>query len=114
MTRAILTVGDLSKLLQLHEDTVRRLLRDGQLPGRKIGKSWRVEREALFASWRRSAHTNQKTSSSSKVRVKQHKKRRNRSGGDDLVSMGRRPKTPTKKPTVHRVLTDLNCIGEGE
>lgn len=46
-TPALLTPDDVATQLQMHRDTVRRLLREGTLPGLKIGRSWRVRREAL-------------------------------------------------------------------
>lgn len=49
MIRATLTVEQLSKFLQLSKDTIRKHLREGRLPGRKIGKSWRVDRNAIRA-----------------------------------------------------------------
>ena len=36
------TVAELSMLLGLHEKTTSRLLRDGALPGQKVGATWRV------------------------------------------------------------------------
>ena len=46
----LLTVEQAAARLQMHPDTVRRLLRGGQLPGRKIGaRQWRISAEALQA-----------------------------------------------------------------
>jgi excisionase family DNA binding protein len=46
----LLTVEQAAGRLQMHPVTVRRLLRDGQLPGRKIGaRQWRVSADALKA-----------------------------------------------------------------
>jgi excisionase family DNA binding protein len=46
----LLTVDQAAERLQMHADTVRRLLRDGQLPGRKIGaRQWRISADALKA-----------------------------------------------------------------
>jgi len=40
-------VEELSRLLQVHEVTVRKLLRTGRLPGRKLAKRWYVSEDAL-------------------------------------------------------------------
>jgi excisionase family DNA binding protein len=46
----LLTVEQAAQRLQMHADTVRRLLREGQLPGRKIGaRHWRVPADLLKA-----------------------------------------------------------------
>ena len=50
MADELLTVDQASERLQLHPDTVRRLLREGQLPGRKIGaRQWRIPEGKLKA-----------------------------------------------------------------
>lgn len=38
----ILTVTQTAEKLQMTQDVVRAYLRDGALPGRKVGKAWRV------------------------------------------------------------------------
>jgi excisionase family DNA binding protein len=46
----LLTVEEAAARLKMHPVTVRRLLRDGQLPGRKVGtRQWRVSAAALKA-----------------------------------------------------------------
>lgn len=45
----VLTVEEVAEILKVNIDTVRRLLRQGELPGVKVGRHWRVEREALRA-----------------------------------------------------------------
>ena len=45
-------VEELAGLLQVHEVTIRRLLRLGKLPGRKFAKKWYVSEEALQAYFR--------------------------------------------------------------
>lgn len=46
----LLTVDQAAERLQMHADTVRRLLREGQLPGRKVGaRQWRISADALKA-----------------------------------------------------------------
>jgi excisionase family DNA binding protein len=50
MTDELLTVEQAAERLQMHPDTVRRLLREGQLPGRKFGpRQWRISAAALRA-----------------------------------------------------------------
>lgn len=45
----LLTVEEVAKQLRLHPDTVKRLLRDGVIPGYKIQNSWRVKPADLDA-----------------------------------------------------------------
>lgn len=45
-------VEELASKLQVHEVTIRRLLRLGKLPGRKLAKKWYVSEEALEAYFR--------------------------------------------------------------
>jgi len=45
-------VPEVAELLDYSEETIRRKLRSGDLPGVKLGKSWRVSREALEEWWR--------------------------------------------------------------
>jgi len=45
-------VSEVAELLDYSEETIRRKLRSGDLPGVKLGKSWRVSREALEEWWR--------------------------------------------------------------
>jgi excisionase family DNA binding protein len=42
-----LTIDEVAQLLRIHPDTVRRLLREKRLPGKKIGREWRISQEAL-------------------------------------------------------------------
>src|SRR5262245_30656303 len=42
-----LTLTETARILRLHPETVRRLLATGKLPGRKLGKTWRVSPESL-------------------------------------------------------------------
>ena len=48
-----LTVDDLSDLLQIHRITIYRLLREGKLPGFRIGSDWRFSVEEV-ERWLRS------------------------------------------------------------
>jgi excisionase family DNA binding protein len=47
----VLTVSDLSNYLRLHRSTIYRLLRNGQLPGFRIGSDWRFSIE-MIDEWR--------------------------------------------------------------
>jgi excisionase family DNA binding protein len=50
MEDELLTAEEAAKRLKMHPVTVRRMLRDGQLPGRKVGaRQWRVSTAALKA-----------------------------------------------------------------
>ena len=42
-----LTIEEAAELLRIHPETIRRLLRLKRLPGKKIGREWRISREAL-------------------------------------------------------------------
>ena len=42
-----LTVAELSEYLQIHKTTIYRLLRQGKLPGFRIGSDWRFSLEAI-------------------------------------------------------------------
>lgn len=44
---AILTAEECAGFLRLHLNTVKRLLIEGELPGKKIGRQWRVDKEDL-------------------------------------------------------------------
>ena len=57
-TYSILTVREVADYLRVSPDTVRRFLRQGMLPGQKIGpRQWRIRRDDVDAFWRRSAPT---------------------------------------------------------
>ena len=45
--RDTLTPEEAAAYLRLNAQTVYRLLRDGQLPGVKVGRQWRIRRAAL-------------------------------------------------------------------
>ena len=47
MSDTILTISDLSKYLQIHRTTLYRMLREGRLPGFRIGSDWRFSLEAI-------------------------------------------------------------------
>ena len=44
----ILTVGQVSKLLKLHQRTIYKLVRNGTIPGRRVGKSWRFLKSEIM------------------------------------------------------------------
>jgi excisionase family DNA binding protein len=43
----VYTVSEIAQILDLHPKTVRRLIRDGRVRARKIGREWRVTKEDL-------------------------------------------------------------------
>jgi len=47
MEPELLNVGEVAKILQLHVMTVYRLVKEGKLPGFKVGGRWRFHRNAL-------------------------------------------------------------------
>jgi excisionase family DNA binding protein len=44
----ILTVSQVSKLLKLHQRTIYKLVRNGMIPGRRVGKKWRFLRSEIM------------------------------------------------------------------
>lgn len=52
MLPEILDVSDLSRWLRCSPATSRRLLRDGVVPGKRIGRRWFVTRDALLTKLR--------------------------------------------------------------
>jgi excisionase family DNA binding protein len=45
-------VEELSTLLNIQEATVRKILREGRIPGRKLAKRWYVSEDSLRAYFR--------------------------------------------------------------
>ena len=45
MLKNHMTVDEISEKLKMHPKTIRRYIRDGQIKGRKIGKSWYIAYE---------------------------------------------------------------------
>jgi excisionase family DNA binding protein len=43
----VLTVQEAANILRIHFNTVKRLLNLGKLPGRKVGRQWRIDRDDL-------------------------------------------------------------------
>lgn len=54
----IMTIEQVARYLSLHELTVRRLARDGEIPAFKVGRQWRVKRELLDSWIEREAYRN--------------------------------------------------------
>jgi excisionase family DNA binding protein len=48
----IFTIKELSEHLRVHPTTIYRLLRQGRLPGFRVGSNWRFSREAI-EQWER-------------------------------------------------------------
>jgi excisionase family DNA binding protein len=46
----MMTIAEVAKYLKLHELTVRRLAREGELPAFKVGRQWRIKRD-LLETW---------------------------------------------------------------
>ena len=44
----ILTVGQVSKFLKLHQRTIYKLVRNGMIPGRRVGKKWRFLKSEIM------------------------------------------------------------------
>ena len=45
----VLTTEELAQYLKLPESTVRQLVREGRIPGIKVGRSWRFHKAAIDA-----------------------------------------------------------------
>lgn len=43
----IMTIEEVARYLSLHELTVRRLAREGEIPAFKVGRQWRIKRQIL-------------------------------------------------------------------
>lgn len=44
---AIMTISEVAQYVNMHELTVRRLAREGQLPALKLGRQWRIKKDLL-------------------------------------------------------------------
>ena len=53
----ILNVSELSKYLHIHKTTIYRLLREGKLPGFRVGSDWRFHVDAI-EQWQRDQMNN--------------------------------------------------------
>ena len=49
------TLEETAAALRMHPETIARLLRSGDMPGRKIGKEWRISPKAV-EEWLASGH----------------------------------------------------------
>lgn len=47
LTRSYYTVYEVAELLKFHHQTIRRMIRAGELPAKKLGKEWRIKKEDL-------------------------------------------------------------------
>jgi len=47
MYKEYYTVKEIANILELHEKTVQRYVREGKIKAQKLGKSWRVTKESL-------------------------------------------------------------------
>ena len=47
LDRSFYTVYEIADLLNFHPNTVRKMIKTGELPAKKYGKSWRVRVEEL-------------------------------------------------------------------
>jgi excisionase family DNA binding protein len=52
--REIMTPREAAEYLSVHVRTIYRLVKNGDIPGRKVGGSWRFKKDALdeWLSWR--------------------------------------------------------------
>jgi excisionase family DNA binding protein len=46
---AVLTIDQLAEYLQIPKSTLYKLVQDGKVPGKKVGRQWRFHREAVDA-----------------------------------------------------------------
>ena len=53
-TKEIMTPREAAEYLSVHVRTIYRLAKNGDIPGRKVGGSWRFKKDALdeWLSWR--------------------------------------------------------------
>lgn len=48
MTDEVLTIDDAAIFMKMAPKTIRKLLKDGTLPGRQVGKQWRITKRSLL------------------------------------------------------------------
>jgi excisionase family DNA binding protein len=60
--KEIMTPREAAEYLSVHVRTIYRLAKHGEIPGRKIGGSWRFKKDALdeWLSWREHSSSNGK------------------------------------------------------
>ena len=61
-TKEIMTPREAAEYLSVHVRTIYRLAKNGDIPGRKVGGSWRFKKDALddWLSWRENPPSNEK------------------------------------------------------
>ena len=74
MTESTLTIKELAKYLSVTERTIYNLLERGQLPGFKVGGTWRFKREDID-KW---IEDNKKMNHKIKTKKRQNKEKMNR------------------------------------
>ena len=47
----VMDINELCAFLRFSRSKVKRLVKDGAIPGRKIGDSWRFRRDEILALW---------------------------------------------------------------
>mgnify|MGYP001590656834 CR=1 FL=1 len=60
--KEIMTPREAAEYLSVHVRTIYRLAKNGDIPGRKVGGSWRFKKNALdeWLSWRENPSSNEK------------------------------------------------------
>ena len=60
--REIMTPREAAEYLSIHVRTIYRLAKNGDIPGRKVGGSWRFKKDALdeWLSWKETPSSNKK------------------------------------------------------
>jgi excisionase family DNA binding protein len=60
--KEIMTPREAAEYLSVHVRTIYRLAKNGDIPGRKVGGSWRFKKDALdeWLSWRENPSTSEK------------------------------------------------------
>ena len=61
-TKEIMTPREAAEYLSIHVRTIYRLAKNGDIPGRKVGGSWRFKKDALdeWLSWKENPSSNEK------------------------------------------------------
>ena len=47
--RDVMTIDQLAEYLQIPKSTIYKLVQDGKVPGKKVGRQWRFHRDAIDA-----------------------------------------------------------------
>lgn len=61
---AVLTIGELAEYLKISKSSLYKLVHDGRIPGKKVGRHWRFSRE-IIDSWLAAGDENNTQSESS-------------------------------------------------